>query len=274
MAKREIKIVILFVLIIAVLIGGWRLYNKLEKNKQSFSVDIYEYISPQAVAVININREYNLDMLYQYDPSLRSLTGVLGENLSFPTIISKYKDNSSILITKIKQEKESEIADYIRNQIASDFPPHKREYKDAIVWYFTLPDDKFLVCSFYKGMLAISNHLRPIEIFIDSDSENTFFSDENNIELITKIRNSTPVCIFTKVQDKTLALNYVPYNSSIQLIGYILENKEKAANDSIAFDYATIPLLMDLPDRICIDSINIQNGSKPVSVKIFLNKKF
>lgn len=96
MAKREIKIVILFILIIAVLIGGWRLYNKLEKNKQSFSVDIYEYISPQAVAVININREYNLDMLYQYDPSLRSLTGVLGENLSFPTIISKYKDNSNV----------------------------------------------------------------------------------------------------------------------------------------------------------------------------------
>ncbi len=274
MAKREIKIVILFVLIIAVLIGGWRLYNKLEKNKQSFSVDIYEYISPQAVAVININREYNLDMLYQYDSSLRSLTGVLGDNLSFPTIISKYKDNSSILITKIKQEKESEIADYIRNQIASDFPPHKREYKDAIVWYFTQPDNKFLVCSFYKGMLAISNHLRPIEIFIDSDSENTFFSDENNIEFINKIRNSTPVCIFTKVQDKTLALNYVPDDSSTQLIGYILENKQKAASDSMAFDYATIPLLMDLPDRMCIDSINIQNGSKPVSVKIFLNKKF
>ena len=269
MAKREIKIVILFVLIIVVLIGGWRLYNKLEKNKQSFSVDIYEYISPQAVAVININREYNLDMLYQYDPSLRSLTGVLGENLSFPTIISKYKDNSSILITKVKQEKESEIADYIRNQIASDFPPHKREYKDAIVWYFTQPDDKFLVCSFYKGMLAISNHLRPIEIFIDSDSENTFFSDENNTEFITKIRNSTPVCIFTKVQDKTLALNYVLYDNSTQLIGYILENKQKAANELIKLDYATIPLLMDFPDRMCIDSINIQNGSKPVSVKYF-----
>lgn len=273
MAKRDIKIVILFVLIITVLIGGWRLYNKLEKNKQSFSVDIYEYISPHAVTVININREYNLNILYQYDPSLRSLIGLLGGNLSFPTIISQDKDKASILVTKIEQEKEPEIADYIRNQIASDFPPHKREYKDAIVWYFTLPDDKFLVCSFYKGMLAISNHLRPIEIFIDSDSENTFFSDENNIELITKIRNSTPVCIFTKVEDKTLALNYAPYNNSIQLTGYILENKQKAANDSTKVDYSIIPLLMDLPDRICIDSINVQNDSKPISVKVFLNKK-
>lgn len=78
-------------------------------------------------------------------------------------------------------------------------------------------------------MLAISNHLRPIEIFIDSDSENTFFSDENNIEFINKIRNSTPVCIFTKVQDKTLALNYVPDDSSTQLIGYILENKTEGS---------------------------------------------
>lgn len=274
MAKRDIKIVILFVLIITVLIGGWRLYNKLEKNKQSFSVDIYGYISPQAVTVININREYNLDMLYQYDPSLRSLIGVLGGNLSFPTIISQYKDKASILVTKIEQEKEPEIADYIKNYIAADFPPHKREYKDAIVWYFTQPDDKFLVCTFYKGMLAVSNYLRPIEIFIDSDSENTFFSDENNIELITKIRNSTPVCIFTKVQDKTLALNYVPYNNSIQLTGYILENKQKGVSDSIKLDYATIPLLMDLPDKMCIDSINVQNDSKPTSVKVFLNKKF
>ncbi len=274
MAKREIKIVILFVLIIVVFVGGWRLYNKLEQNKQSFSVDIYEYVSPQALTVININREYNLDMLYQYDPSLSSLTGLLGRNLSFPTIISQYKDNASILITKTEQEKESDIGDYIKNYIRSDFPPQKRKYKDATIWYFTQPDDKFLVCTFYKGMLAVSNHLKPIEIFIDSDPENTFFSNENNIELIAKIRNSTPVCIFTKVQDKTLALNYVPYDSSIQLIGYILENKQKAASDSTTLDYSIIPLLMDLPDRMCIDSINIQGESKPVSVKVFLNKKF
>ncbi|NDV96803.1 hypothetical protein D0T84_18090 [Dysgonomonas sp. 521] len=272
MAKQKIKIVILFILIITILIGVWRLYNMLERNKQSFTTNIYDYISPQAVSVININREYNLDKLYIYDPSLKKLIEMLGDNLSFPIVISEYKNKERILIAKVGQEEESEIKDFLNKYIAPHYPPKERQYKSAGILYYTLSGDRFLVCTFYKGIFAVSYNYKPIRAFIDSDPENTFFSDEQNEELIARIRNSTPICMFAKLQNNMLALDYQTQNDSIILDGYILDNN-KVLKDSISPDYAVLPYLMQLPDSICIDSISVQKENKPVNVKIFLNKK-
>jgi hypothetical protein len=274
MAKQKIKIVILFILIITILIGVWRFYHKLEYNKQSFSVDIYGYVSPQAIHVININREYNLDKLYLFDPSLRNLTEVLGDNPAFPVIISEFPDNERILITRAGRDRETEIKDYIQTYIAPYFLPKERKYRDAAILFYALPEDKFLICTFYKGIFAVSRNYKPIEVFIDSDPENTFFSDEKNTEFITKIRNSNPVCIFAKTNDNTLALDYSAQNDSILLSGYILDNRQNAKEYSISADYNLIPYLIRFPDGLCIDSIDVREESKPVNIKIYLNKKF
>lgn len=272
MAKRKIKIVILFILVITILTGVWHFYHKLEYNKQSFSVDIYGYVSPHAINVININREYNLDKLYIFDPSLRNLTEILGDNLSFPIIISQFNNNEKILITRVSQNRETEIREYIQTYIAPDFSPKWRKYKNADILFYALPDNQFLICTFYKGIFAISYNYKPIEAFIDSDPENTFFSDEQNADLITKIRNSNPVCIFAKTKDNTLALDYSAQNDTIRLTGYILNNIHR--EDSIGKDYSIIPYLVRFPDSLCIDSIAVEQENKPVNVKILLNKKF
>jgi len=272
MAKRKIKIVILFILVITILTGVWYFYRKLEYNKQSFSVDIYGYVSPQAINVININREYNLDKLYIFDPTLRNLTGILGDHVSFPVIISEFSNKERILITRVSQQKETEIKDYIQAYIAPDFSPKERNYKNADILFYALPDNRFLICTFYKGIFAVSYNYKPIEAFVDSDPENTFFSNEQNTELITKVRNSNPVCIFLKTKDNTLALDYFAQNDSIRLTGYILDNIQK--EDSLYTDYNIIPYLVHFPDSLCIDSIAVQEENKPVNVKILLNKKF
>lgn len=273
MAKRNIKIVILFILIITILIGVWRLYNTLEQNKRSFTTNIYDYVSPQAISVININREYNLEKLYIYDPSLKDLIEMLGDNQSFPIVISEYKNNERILTIKAGKEQESEIKDFLSKYIAPHYPPKERQYKNAGILYYTLPENRFLICTFYKGIFAVSYNYKPIQTFIDSDPENTFFSDENNAELIAKTRNSTPICLFVKLDNNMLALDYQTQNDTIILDGYILDNN-KALKAFINPDYSILPYMIQLPDSICIDSIHVQKENKPANVKIILNKKF
>ncbi|MDR3058756.1 MAG: hypothetical protein LBU84_11530 [Prevotella sp.] len=269
MAKRRIKIVILFILLVAVLIGVGQLYKKLEYNKESSLIDIYNYVSPEAVSIVNINREYNLDKLYTFDPSLKELIGILNGDLSFPTVIAQYANNEKILITKVKQEQEVEINSFIKEHIALPYPAKEKEYRNAKILFYSLPSSNFLVCTFYKGLFAMSMDYKPIQNFIDSDPENTFFSNEENIELITKMRNSAPVCLFIKINNNTLALDYQVQNDSIELSGYILNNIAKDSTNN-----AVIPYMIHLSDSICIDSIDVSNENKPATVKIFLNKKF
>lgn len=102
MMKRWIKIIILFVLIVIILIGGWGMYKALEYNKQSFSVDIYKYISPQATEVININKGYTLNDLYIYDSSFAGLIKVLDNDITYPVVICKFKDGKKYFGHKSK----------------------------------------------------------------------------------------------------------------------------------------------------------------------------
>lgn len=267
MIKQGIKIVILFVLVITVLIGGWHMYKGLKYNKQSFAVDIYDYVSPQAVEVININREYNLNEIFTFAPELKSLTKVLGEDFSVPIMISTSKNNKNILVAKPKQEQESIIEEYIEKHIALPYTAKERFYKDTRVLFYSLSDGGFLVCAFHKGLFAASYSYNLIELFVDSDPENSFFSDDNK-ELLLKTLNNSPISLFLRQDGGILAFDYQSQNDSTILDGYIYNKKY----DSI--DYQRIPWNINIPDHLCIDSFHISAENKPVGIKIFFNKKF
>lgn len=272
MSKRNIKIVILFLLIIIVFIGGWSMYSKLDYNKQSVSANIHDYISPLAKEVIYINKGYGIDEIYSLYPYAKELIEVLNKEYSQPIVILKYKDNKSILLTKANIEQELKIKGFIENNISTFFPVKKRKYKDVEVLFYSLPDNNFLVCLFYKGIFAVSRNYKPIKIFIDSDPENTFFSDENNKELIEKMLLSSSINIFTRIEKEILAVDYTFHNDSITLDGYIL-GTDKIKSDTVSPDLSVIPYMINIPDSLCIDSCNISERDKPTSIKIFINKK-
>ncbi|MDR1091074.1 MAG: hypothetical protein LBL79_08365 [Prevotella sp.] len=273
MLKRSIKIVILFLLIIIVLTGGWNLYRKLEYNKQSVSANIHDYISPLAKEVIYINKGYGINEIYPLYPYTKELIEVLNEEYSPPVVIFKYKNNESVLLTKASIEQESKIKGFIENNISTYFPAKKRKYKDAEVLFYSLPDNNFLVCSFHKGIFAVSRNYKPIKTFIDSDPENTFFPDENNKELIDKMLLSSSINIFTKTETEILAVNYTFHNDSITLDGYVF-SADKINSDTVSPGFPVIPYMIDIPDNLCIDSCSISENNKPTSIKIFINKKF
>lgn len=268
MISRNAKIIILFILIIAVLIGGYWLYKRLEYNKQSFSANIYEYVSPQAVEVVNINRKFNLGDIFLLNPSYKTIIDALGDNIQFPVVFMKYENDETVLIMRAIQGQD------IDGYIPSVFPAKERKYKDVNILLYTLPDGDFLVCARHKGLLVVSKSYKPIELFVDSDAENTFWNNYKDQELIFKILDNSPVGFFTKLEnDNMLAFDYKYKSDSITLDGYILKT-DRIVTDSISMDYLELPDMISINDSLCIDGYEVLSETNPIGLKVFLNKKF
>jgi hypothetical protein len=269
MTKRGIKIVILFILIITILIGGWQMYKRLEYNKQSFDTDLYSYVSPQATEVINISRGYNPEKLFIYAPSLPGLIEILGRNIHYPVIISKYANGEMLLAMKTSHEEEYAIRKHIEKVVSLPFPPKIIKYKDAGIYIYALADNEYFVCSFYKGLFFVSRHYKFIKNIIDSDPQNTFFSDEEHKKIIEKVKLSAPVSMYIKLPGNMLVIDYSVHSDTIYLEGYIL-NRNKYG--SFTPNPNLIPFMINLPDSICIEDYTISDENKPAAVKIKLNK--
>jgi hypothetical protein len=240
------------------------MYKKLEYNTQSFSVNIYAYISPLAEEVIHINQGYKLDEIYTLYPFIKDLAMVFDNEYSLPLIILKYKNNESVLLAKISHEQESVIRNFIEEHLSLSFAVRKRQYKDVDILFYSLSDGRFLVCTFYKGLFAVSRDFRPVKIFIDSDPENTFFHPGDGFA--DKMLAAASASVFIRAKSGILAADYISRNDSVKLDGYVL------GTDSL--NHQAIPYMINLPDTFCIDNYTINDTVKPVRVKIFINKKF
>lgn len=269
MTKRKIKIVILFIPLVIILYGGWHMYKRLEYNKQSFTTDVYSYISPDAVEIININKSYEAEELDKYYPESSQLLNILKHIVHPPVIISKYPNELYLLTTKAGIEQDEQIKQRIEKDIALPYPPLIKNYKDTEVFVYSLPNNKFLVCSFYKGLLIISHNYKLVENIIDADPEHSFFSDEDYKEIVDDALNKYPVGIFSKLQNDLLSMHYNCRGDTIVMEGYLLS---KVKNDSIATKNKLIHYMESIPNGTCIDSYDIYNENKWTMVKIILNK--
>lgn len=266
MNKRIVKIVILFFLIVIVIIGGYFIYKRIEYNKHTFSINIYDYVSPQAVEVFNVNKKYDLDEVFVYDSSFRNLLYYLDDYLSFPVIFSRSENGSRLLLLKVKHAEEDDIKKAITKYASTSYVK-EREYKNIPILFYTTENDQYIMCSFYKGLLAISTDYMAITSFIDTDIENTFFNMERQNEpAISKVLSNEPLSLFYKLNDCCLALGYRATADTINLDGYILSINENVSDNN------TIPYKIDLPEDICLDEFCMDTLSGILSVKIVLNK--
>lgn len=265
-----IKIVILFVSVTLLLLGGWYMYKSLDYKKETFSENIYNYVSPQATEVFNVNKDYNIDDILTYNPALSDLTQTVNDYLTPPILITKNKDNSYILTAKAKYEHYSDILDYIERHIALPYPAKQTQYKDVDIFSYTMQDEGFLCVTLYKGIFAVSRSYKTICTFIDSDPENTFFNDNVNRSRMEKICINSPVSIFIKDEKNIFALDYKLQNDTINLSGYMLDIPS-SISDTTQTDNRYAPYLINFPENTCIDSISVESNNPP-SVKIILNK--
>ncbi len=272
MIKRRIKIVILFIIVIALFWGGWYMYKRLDHDRQSFAENIYNYISPDAVEVVNINREYNLNEYLIYDDTLRYLTNVLGSEKPVPIVLAKYGNGRAMLTVKVNLEQQSDILEHIESQVALPYPVKKRVYKDVEVCIYSLPDGDFLVCAFHNGIFAASKSYKLIKNFIDhgSNAENTFFTVTGDDEIISKMLDRIPVSIFIKNENKLLALDYSIRNDTMKMEGHLYGGNYP---DSLTLSQTFTPYIIDIPSNICVDSYTTAITNNVPSIKIILNKE-
>lgn len=272
MPKRQgVKIVILLILLLIGLVCGWYMYRRLNYNKQVFDTDIYACIPPGSKQVININREPYRDNLNIYEPDFDYLITPLSAVIGLPIIITADKDTNKTLLCKTNLEQEGSIKYILRKDIAPAFAPKVKLYKNQKIYFYSLPNNRFLLCTFYKGIFAASYSLKSIQEFINLDSENTFFSSITNKEdedVVYKIKHSSPISVFLKNNDNILALNYAAGKDSMILDGYILNRYYNQPIDSC------IAYQLPLRDSLCLDYFSIADSNKMTMIKIRLNKSF
>lgn len=272
MNKRIVKIVILFVLISAVLIGGIYMYKRLDYDKQSFNTCIYDYIPPNAIQVININREHSIRELSAYAPHLQKTINEIFYNTVYPPlVVIQYKRGKTLFVSKINQEQKDRIIKHIEEDVSLPFIPKTTKYKDIDIYVYALPENRFLCISYNKGLLVTSADYKLIEDFIDTDPENTFFSDERNKEKIKDFREKTPLSIYTYTQSGRCksALELTTVNDTILLKGFLF-GIDKKDNIWIKNNYS--PQLINIPDSMCIEGYDLQLESEPIEIGLTLNK--
>ncbi|WP_165025418.1 hypothetical protein [Dysgonomonas sp. ZJ279] len=261
--KRNIKIVILLILMLIVIVCGWHMYQRLNQNKQFFDTDIYTCISPQAQKVIHISRNHSFDKLYQYNAGLKAIIEPLKEYISYPIII--YGDKTDkILLMKLSKEQEIDIKNILETKIISAHPPKEIRYKDSILLLYSTSDNQFLVCTYHKGILALSKNYKLVTDFIDIDPQNTFFTNYEDDNTIYKLKKKSPISLFIKENDNLFALDYTTDNDTIKLNGYLFNYKQDIDPD--------IPYKLLLPDSLCIEQIQIADTNSIKTIKMILNK--
>lgn len=267
--KRWIKIIILFILIVIIIGGGLNMYRTLEYNKQSFSADIYNYASPLAEQIININKEYDINKLLIYDSTLVQIIPLVKNHITAPFIICDFVDNKKALVTKVTRDQEIHLKNKLENSTSADYPPLIKAYKDFRIIGYKLPDNEFIFCTFHQGISIISRSYKQIMDIIDTDPENTFFTNEDYEKEILDIKENAPVGLFIKHDRDMLSFDLQIYQDTIEMKGYILQYEKR---DSTSFYFKVLPHLLSLQKNICIDYVEIQYKNNLPTAKIILNK--
>lgn len=251
------------------------MYKRLSYDKEVFDTDIYACIAPRASLVININRNHGLETLYLYNSDFKYLTQTLGKSISFPLVIAQYEGEGTVLLSKVNKEKEDEIKHLLKEKLSSGFAPKERTYKNARILFYSLPDNRFLACLFYKGIFAVSKNYKLLEELADANPNISYFENEAHIEVLQKVKNNSPVSFFINTGSVTFAVDYQTQNDLIVLKGYILKkHTDSITIDSLNHNYLLYPYRLVLPDSLCIDSADVILFNNILTTKISVNKRF
>jgi hypothetical protein len=247
------------------------MYTNLEYNRQSFTTDIYDYIPTQAYETIIINKEYKIDQLCSYEPEVKSLIETVPNNISYPVVICKSIDNKNALIIKAKKNESENITNHIKNNISLSYPPLIKNYKDKSIQIYNLSGDNFLIYTIHKGIIIISNSYQLTQDILDTDPENTFFSNDIYAQEIKDIREKSNIAIFFKHNQNLFAFDYNTANDTICLEGHLLLKNEA---DSMLFRKENMLSILNIPDSLCSSFSNSISGYTPPLIQIKLNKMY
>lgn len=263
-AKRLIIIGTTGILTLLLIIGGAKLYNRLSYNKQAHATDVYQYIPPDAGHLVRINNSQGLQNVCRYDSTFAYLATPLRKYINYPLFVISF-GNGQLLMSKVSPEHETEMENIIGSVITT--PPYvkKEKYKDAELLFYAMTDNQFIVCTFYKGVFAISKNYKLIEKVIDMKG-NTFFQDRAIEELQIDMKHKYPSDIFVKSDslNSIMGLNLV--NDTLIFEGYLKFDDD--ININIYKDILNIDTL-----HYSIAEIDTPHSEDNIFIRVSLNKK-
>lgn len=267
-SKQRIKIVILFIFLFVILLCGYYMYTRLHYNEETRKTDVYSHVSPQACEVIVVNSESNLSDLYRYNTEFENIIDSLSPDFMYPLLIVSYANESNLLLTKANKYQEENIKKRLQESFSSQLRPKVLHYKDYEILFYPLGGNDFWICTFHRGIFAISKEVQSIKECLDTDPENTFFSAMGNDKAVNDIKESGRAYIMIRDKSDYMRLEYRVYNDTISLGGSICLGERQNSVDSL------LPYRMRLPDSLCISKISMDTLNNLPSMKIILNKRF
>lgn len=215
--KLNIKIGILFTLIILILVGTYFMFKTLKHNKHVFESELQSYIPINATFVVQLNDEINLTNVLSYIHNTDSLIYQIKSNLSYPIYLINTEKASSIL-AKVTSQQEDILKQYLETNKFPFYNPKIKIYKGAELYFFTTSNNSFYCCTFYNGIFAGSYNSLLIQSIIDSKINNSNFFENNQLkDIAEKSQTLYPANIYINDKGSILQFNTTLKKDSIIL---------------------------------------------------------
>ena len=267
MNKNVLKIVILIALFISILVYGWGLLQKLSYNRLVFETNVYDHVPYNAKAVVNFSRNYHFEEYFELDTTNMYLLEPIKEFITYPLVIVKFEEGEDLLLMKATKEQEESIKQVFHDKIAPYHAPKVKKYENAELMFYSLPNNDFIISTFYRGIFAISKDYMQIQNFVTSNSPSNFFENSNAQQdnCIKKTRENAATSLFIHSDSTTFALTYHKKDSILHLEG---EYFGKLQTDSLKMSYNEINHLLQLEGHYT-DSVFWSETNK---IQIWINK--
>lgn len=268
MNRTFIKISLLVVLFLLACGYGISLFQTISYNRRVLATNIYDYIPHDADYVVNFSRNHHFEEYFVLDSTNSFIINAINENITYPLLIIKKKSEENLLLCRVTKEQEKQIKTIIENQIAPYHLPTKRKEDNRNIYFYSLPQNKFMVALLQDGVLAISLDYLQIEDFIHSDRSIPNILIQENAQsnyFIQKTYESSPISFFINYDSTLYALSYSLIKENINIEGKYFG---KQCADSIPISYNKINQLLKL-DHHHTDSVIWENDC---FLKIKINK--
>lgn len=263
--KFTLKIIVLTLLSIFIIGVGYVTYRKLSYNKKVFETDIRAFVPLSSNLVLQINKEKDLKRLIPYFANLPEIYSVLIDTrlFNYPTYI--VEDNLGLLVlTKQTDSQKNDIQKVLRSSIFPEFPPKEKNYKDALIQFYTTADRDFFCCMFYNGIFAASYNYKQLESIVDTDNKKHFFRLFDKITNEEKIKSTYCANLYLKDSISVSAFNISVDSVRMKLEGYSIESVESSDNREVVESDVDFNIF---PNEALNYKIDVNNNFVDVSIQ-------
>jgi len=268
MNRRVLKIFFIALLFLSALVYGIILFQTISHNRIVVGTDIYRFIPQQADYVVSFNRKYLFDEYFELDSTNSSLINAINDYITYPMLIVKNKSEDDLILCRVTKEQENQIKSVLENRIAPYQLPLKRKENDSDLYFYPLPENKFLIAILKNGVLALSMDYRRIDDFLHNSHSNQNLitgADDQIIRYVKRNNDNSPISFFISADNTFFALSYVYTKDYINFDGKYFG---KLRNDSVKLSYNEMNHLLRLNTHYTDSIVWEEDGD----LKIYVNK--